>query len=769
VQEALVSLLVPNVVGVRHLSPAGATHLRTVLERVRPTCVLVEAPSGIEPEMRHLVHPETTPPVAILAFTRSKPLRTLVYPLASYSPEWVACRWALTEEAELSFIDLPAPTFLALQGDEDETGDETASPPASERDRRDVLTRVAEAAGAPDLETWWERAFEHTTDSAAYLRAAFALGEGMRELRQDEPAEAARNELRESFMRRQIRRAIGRGHAPERCVVVCGAYHAPVLTEEAHAMSDEEEGALPALDAVITLMPYSHQRLHARSGYGAGNHAPLYYQMLFEELAAGHPERLAARYLARVARRARRAGLPRSSAQIIDAVRLAAALAAASDSPAIALCDLHDAAVTCLGAGERAPLAEALDEVDTGHAIGTLPKGVSRTALQDDFRDQVRALKLDKYLCDADEELELDLRENRFVKGESAAFLDRNRSVFFHRLHSCELPLAKVKPAPRATGTSWKERWVLRWSPEHEVRLAELSLLGDSIGDVVSLLLSERLAACQDAGSAAEVLERAATCRLADALENARRCVQAAAVEDDSLPSLASATASLLAVTRFGGIRAVDPAPLWPLAEQIFLRAALLLPRAIVCNDAARPAIAKALLTLAQASVEEPSRLAVEHLEASLRTVALSDVGNPHLAGLASSVLIERMQLGDDELAASIGRRLSPGEDVDLAAGFFEGLTSYNRMGLFSRPAVWGTLSRFVDALDGPGYLRALVPLRRAFASFEPGEVRRVVSALAAVWDDHEAAPLAAALETGLSVEEAAALNAQLGDLDLDL
>ena len=758
------SLLVPTIVGIRHLSPAGATHLRAVLERVRPTCVLVEAPFGVEPEMRHLAHPETTPPVALLAFTKSKPIRTLVYPLASYSPEWVACRWALSENAELAFIDLPAPTFLALQ----EMEAETASPAAGDGDCGDLLTRIAEAAGAPDMETWWERAFEHTTDSASYIRGATALGEGMRQLRQDEPAEV-RNELRESFMRRQIRAAMARGHAPEKCVVVCGAYHAPALTDDAYAMSDQENAALPALETVITLMPYSYQRLHARSGYGAGNHAPLYYQMLFEELAAGQPERLGARYLSQLARRLRSSGAPRSPAQIIDAVRLAGALAAAADSPAITLCDLRDAAVTCLGGGERAPLAEALDDVETGHAIGTLPKGGSRTALQDDFRDQVHALKLDKYLQANDQELELDIRENRYAKGESAAFLDRNRSVFFHRLRGCDLPLARIQEAPRATGTSWKERWVLRWSPEHEVRLAELSIQGDSIGDVVSLLLSERLAACQDAGSAAEVLALAATCRLADALENARLRVQAAAVEDDSLPSLAAATASLLSVTRFGGIRAVDPTPLWPLVEQIFLRASLLLPRAVVCNDAARPAMAKALLTLAKAAVEEPSRLAVEQLEASLLGVALSGVGNPHLAGIASSVLLERMRLTDDDLAGSIGRRLSPGEDVDLAAGFFEGLTSYNRMGLFSRPVVWATLSRFVDALDGREYLRALVPLRRAFASFEPGEMRRVVSALAGVWEKDEGKPLGTVVDNGLSAEEAAVLNAQLGDLDLDL
>ena len=42
-----------------------------------------------------------------------------------------------------------------------------------------------------------------------------------------------------------IRDAIAEGHDPARIVVVCGAYHAPVLTAEEPAMTDAEKAALP--------------------------------------------------------------------------------------------------------------------------------------------------------------------------------------------------------------------------------------------------------------------------------------------------------------------------------------------------------------------------------------------------------------------------------------------------------------------------------------------------------------------------------------------
>ena len=85
--------LLCRVFGVRHLSPAAAHHLHAVLDEMRPTAVLVEGPADATDQIKHLIHKDTKPPLAILAYTKARPVRTILYPLAEYSPEWVALTW----------------------------------------------------------------------------------------------------------------------------------------------------------------------------------------------------------------------------------------------------------------------------------------------------------------------------------------------------------------------------------------------------------------------------------------------------------------------------------------------------------------------------------------------------------------------------------------------------------------------------------------------------------------------------------------------------
>src|SRR5687768_8552040 len=109
-------LLVPQTLGVRHLSPAGALHVERCLEAQSPEVVLVEGPSGAESVLAELAHEDTLPPVALLGFTRAAPVAPLFLPFASYSPEWVALRWAVQHRRPFTFIDLPVEVFLGLRG-----------------------------------------------------------------------------------------------------------------------------------------------------------------------------------------------------------------------------------------------------------------------------------------------------------------------------------------------------------------------------------------------------------------------------------------------------------------------------------------------------------------------------------------------------------------------------------------------------------------------------------------------------------------------------
>ena len=113
------------------------------------------------------------------------------------------------------------------------------------------------------------------------------------------------------------------------------------------------------------------------------------------------------------------------------------------------------------------------------------------------------------------------------------------------------------------------------WSPECEIRLVETALKGDTVEMAAAVVLSERLAACDRIDQAAEVVREAAKCQLADALEDARRRLQAMAVEAGGFAPLARASARLAETIRYGTVRRIDPEPLRPLLAQLFLRAAL--------------------------------------------------------------------------------------------------------------------------------------------------------------------------------------------------
>ena len=183
-----------------------------------------------------------------------------------------------------------------------------------------------------------------------------------------------------------------------------------------------------------TLMPYSDYRLSSRSGYGAGNKAPAYYRLIWEGFRCGNEQFAGQHYLAGIAGMMREAGTPASSAQVIEAVRLADALAKMRGSRIPVLRDLRDAAVTCLGEGRFSEINLAVADIEIGRNIGNLPEGVSRTSIQEDFYRQLKEWKLEKYKKITAEQLRLDLRENRKVSSEKSAFLDLNRSFFLHRL-----------------------------------------------------------------------------------------------------------------------------------------------------------------------------------------------------------------------------------------------------------------------------------------------------------------------------------------------
>src|SRR5882724_2432582 len=111
----------PHIFGVRHLSPAAAWHLRQLLDRVRPKLLLIEGSDDADQLIPLIVSPKSKLPIAILAYTADAPVRTFVYPMATYSPEYQALVWSKENKAKARFMDLPASVFLGLMDRDDGT------------------------------------------------------------------------------------------------------------------------------------------------------------------------------------------------------------------------------------------------------------------------------------------------------------------------------------------------------------------------------------------------------------------------------------------------------------------------------------------------------------------------------------------------------------------------------------------------------------------------------------------------------------------------
>lgn len=741
--------MMPHYYGIRHLSPAGAFHLLKLLDEVNPDIVLIEGPCDFNEYMEPMRRKDTKPPFAVMAYTESLPIETVLYPFAEYSPEYQAVLWAGEHKKECRFIDLPSSVFLAfyrrqhmaeLEAAKGRNAEaESADNVPEEKVRKSVYESLDECTDDGDQENYWERRFEHDT-TGAYREAALLYGKNLRELELPEygPLEAAENLLREAHMKAEIERAQSEGWDPDKIVVVTGSFHTEGL-KTCEPLTAKEKEELPGLAAKSTMMPYSYYRLSARSGYGAGNRAPAYYELLWslmeQAYRSGRKPTLkdtGYRYLSKIAAYQRRCGHMVSTAEVIEAVRLAETLAGMKGGLIPTLLDLRDAAATCMGHGSFSEIALAAADTEIGTKIGSLPEGISRTSVQEDFYRQLSELKLEKYKSMVAQTLELDLRENTRVKSEKAAFADLNRSCFLNRLRVLGIDFAK--PAARnQDNATWAECWNLQWTAEAEIQIVEAALKGDTIELAAAFELKERLDGAVRLTECSEVIWTACQCGLSETVNYAVRVLKSVSLDSASLTELADTMERLSLTVRYGGLRRLDVAPLENVLVQLFLRACLVTVSNCSCPNSVVNEIVTAIGKINEVSIGHET-VDTERWLNVLTELSDRDDLNSKASGYAAAILLERGRMKPDMLTNEVARRLSPGIPADLGAAWFEGLSAKNKYTLIARLSLWKDLDAYIESLDEEEFKRAVVFLRRAFTEFSAKERSDVAENLGEVW-----------------------------------
>ncbi|MFF0433202.1 DUF5682 family protein [Streptomyces sp. NPDC004327] len=545
----------PLLLGVRHHGPGSARAVLAALEAGRPKAVLVEGPPEADGLVALAAEEGMRPPVALLAHAVEDPGRAAFWPMAEFSPEWVAIRWALAHGAEVRFVDLPAAHTLAA-------GDGEAAGP-----RVDPVAELAAAAGYDDAERWWEDVVElrGTADPFAPFEA---LAEAMGALREEHGHGGhARDLVREAHMRIRLRAA--RKEFGDDVAVVCGAWHVPALRRRTTLTADRALlKGLPKVRTALTWVPWTHRRLARHSGYGAGIDAPGWYAHLFT--AADRP---VVRWMTKVAGLLRDEDVPVSSAHVIEAVRLADTLAVLRGRPLPGLDETTDAVRAVMCDGSDVPLGLVRDRLVVGDVLGVVPDGAPAVPLQRDLERLQRSLRLKPEAHER--ELDLDLRKET----------DAARGRLLHRLRLLGVDWGVPVPGRASTGT-FRESWRLYWQPELHVRVAEAGVWGTTVEAAATAKAEALAAAADDLAAVTALAEQCLLAGLTDALPAVLRALADRAALDADVAHLAQALPALARSLRYGDVRATDTTALGEVAAGLAERVCVGLPPACAGLDA---------------------------------------------------------------------------------------------------------------------------------------------------------------------------------------
>jgi Family of unknown function (DUF5682) len=687
-----------SIFGVRHHGPGSARAVSAALGQVRPDLVLIEG----APELTAVAHlaasADMIPPVAGLVYAPNAPQHATFYPMAVFSPEWVALRWALDAGVDVRFADLPAATRLTA---------EAATPPTTAT--ADPVASLAAAAGFDDPERWWEDAIEHRYHGA---EAFDAIRDAMAALRGDEAFASwggGDNDRREAAMRQAVRTARREGR--ERVAFICGAWHAPALHPDAFPTATHDAALLRGLARIkvaATWVPWTNRRLAFASGYGAGVTSPGWYHHLYAA-----PGDVTVRWLTRCAALLRDEQLDAPPSGVIDAVRLADALAALRGRPLAGLAELTEAtqAVLCGGAAE--PLRLVGERLLVGDAVGAVPDDTPMVPLARDLERLQRRLRLKRTA--GEQVITLDLRKPTHLE----------RSHLLHRLRLLGVGWGTQIDPGRTRGT-FKEAWSLTWEPELSVALIDASSAGTTIAAAAAATVAARVADA-DIAALTDVVEEALLADLPAALDAAMAALAERSARQHDTQRLMAAVEPLARVSRYGNVRGVDTDAITAVLRGVATRVAIGLGAACSSLDDDAAAQMRGRIDGVQRGLAliDDGELRGAWLDA-VAGVADQHGVHGHIVGRAVRLLLDARRIASDEAGRRLSRALSGGAAAAAGASWLDGFLSGDATLLLHDRALLAVVDGWVSRVATTPFDDLLPVLRRTFAAFSAAERRMI-------------------------------------------
>jgi hypothetical protein len=702
-----------HILGIRHHGPGSAKNVKAFLETVKPDIVLVEGPPEADGMLQWVSHEGLKPPVALLCYQPDDPQRSVFYPFAEFSPEWQAIMYARQQNIHVRFMDLPAGNQMLIEKEQhlslqeipvgNEPADENAL--ADEQLYKNTMSYLANAAGYTDGEKWWEHTFEYRLNNDEVFDA---VAEAMQALRESIPQKDKRLEqLREAYMRRIIKQA--EKEMFHTIAVICGAWHVPALQAKVSQKEDNELlKGLPKVKTECTWIPWTFNRLSFYSGYGAGITSPGWYSHIWN-----HPHDDGTLWMAHVAQLFRKQQMDTSVAHIIEAVRLAGALASLRGLSKVGLEELNEATLSVLCNGEGILLKLLHDELIVGHHIGEVPADIPKPPLQLDIEKLQKKLRLP---ATADfKDYTLDLRKDT----------DLERSIFLHRLQL--LGIEWGKPQNITGKGTFKEQWRLQWDPGFSVEIIERGNLGNTVLEAAGNSVLNQAITATDLKLIGSLLEKSIPAELPEAIQVLINHLNNLAAASADVIELMEVVPGLITVARYGNVRNTDATVVLNIINSIITRICISLPNACIAID---EDASQKLLGLFFSLNDGINLLQDENItvlwQQTLQVIAANKATSPVIGGYSTRLLNDGKVIAGDELLQYFSYAMSPATPPATVAAWLEGFLKGSGTLLLLDQDLWQVIDGWVSSLKNDVFMQVLPLLRRTFANFSDPERRKL-------------------------------------------
>ncbi|MEO0684806.1 MAG: DUF5682 family protein, partial [Cyanobacteria bacterium J06649_11] len=567
----------------------------------------------------------------------------------------------------------------------------------------------------------------------------------------DNPIEAKR----EAYMRKTIRAAQKSGF--EKIAVVCGAWHAPALSQMPAAKEDTALlKGLPKKKVQATWIPWTYGRLSYSNGYGAGIESPGWYHHLWElgignwalgmgdrELGIGDEKinetkedistpsspsltpplphsptppypSISITWMTKVARLLREQDLDASSAHVIEAVRLAESLAALRNRSLPGLPELNEATKTVMCFGSDLPMQLIFDKLIVGESLGQVPDETPMVPLQQDLQRQQKRLRMP--VDTAEKMYDLDLRKEN----------DLARSHLLHRLNLLDIPWGQFQPTRGKKGT-FHEFWLVQWHPEFAVNLIEAGIWGNTIHDAANTKACEAADRNNELPILTDLLNKVILSDLPDAVVYLMSRLENAAALTSDVTHLMNALPPLANVIRYGNVRQTDTAMISHVVDGFIARICINLPGACASlDDDAAAAMYENIIKVNSAI----ALLQNSEYTTSWRKVLLQIADNSNVHGLICGrccrLLLDAEVLEAQDAARRMGLSLSTATEPTQAAAWVEGFLKGSGLLLLHDDKLWQVLDNWVGQLPEDFFVASLPLLRRTFATFSEPERKQM-------------------------------------------